>query len=306
MIWSRRRASRQPVSRTDPDQAWKAVDWSAHAKYATIRGRRVRYTDIGSGPAAVLIHGQGGAWQWWLRVMPAMAEHARIVAVDLAGFGESDPIATGDVFGEHVATIVGLLDHLGLPEATIVGHSMGGLVSIQVASEHPARVSGLLLVNAGGANIGAQRLRLIVAGFRVFDAVFSISVIPRLIATRQWLRSALFAAAVHDRRSLSTPLAVEIIPRMAAPGFMQSLQAAASAVNHVRPETITCPCVVVWGSRDRILPLATGHSLAARIPGARLVPLEEVGHCPMVEAPDRFTAVLAGFVREHLNGRAQD
>jgi pimeloyl-ACP methyl ester carboxylesterase len=237
--------------------------------------------------------------------MPTLARHGRVIAMDLAGFGESQPIAAGeDVFGEHIATIVGLLDHLHLAKATIVGHSMGGLVSLKLAGEHPGRVSGLLLADAGGANIHPGRLQWILAGFRLSHAIFSVPLIPRVIARTGWLRSAVFVGGVHDRHSISEPLATEILPGMAAPGFVQSLQAAALAVNHVKPQAVACPALVVWGTKDRILPLSSGHALVSKIPDARLLPLEAVGHCPMVEAPDRFSQVLADFAlsREGYTG----
>jgi pimeloyl-ACP methyl ester carboxylesterase len=234
----------------DPDAGWKAVDWSVHTHQATVRGRRITYADIGSGPATVLVHGQGGSWQWWLRVLPTVSPHRRVIAVDLPGFGGSDPIARGDVFTEHVATIIGLLDHLGLADATIAGHSMGGLVALQVACDHPDRVAGLMLIDAGGANISARRLALIVTGLR-----------PSALSSR----------------------------------FQH---AAAIAVNRVTPHAVTCPSLILWGVRDRILPVSTGHVLASKIPDARFVPLENVGHCVMVEAADQFSQLLIDFTQD--------
>lgn len=269
-----------------------------------VRGRRVRYADIGNGPGIVLIHGQGGCWQWWLRVMPQLATHSRIIAVDLAGFGDSEPIASDDdVMHEHIATVIGLLDHVGLAKAIIVGHSMGGLVSLQLASEHPGRVTGLLLADAGGANVSPVRLQYILAVLRLFNAIFSIPWIPRVVARTRWLRAVIFSAGVHNWRAFSRPLATEILPRMAAPGFMQSLEAAAIAVNQVRPQDVTCPSLVVWGIRDRILPVSTAESLVAQIPDARLVLLDAVGHCPMVEASDQFSQLLEDFAQDPINGR---
>jgi pimeloyl-ACP methyl ester carboxylesterase len=281
----------------DPDAGWKAVDWSVHTHQATVRGRRISYTDIGSGPVAVLVHGQGGSWQWWLRVLPTVSAHRRVIAVDLPGFGGSDPIAGGDVFSEHVAAIIGLLDHLGLADATIAGHSMGGLVALQVACDHPDRVAGLMLIDAGGANISARRLALIVTGLRSFGRIFAIPWVPRVVARARYLRCALMALAMHDPGTLSTSLAMEILPRMAAPGFVQSLHAAAIAVNKVTPQAVTCPSLILWGVRDRILPVSTGHVLASKIPDARFVPLENVGHCVMVEAPDQFSRLLIDFTQ---------
>lgn len=299
------RHSRRPTgSQPDPDAGWQSIDWSAHTQDAIIRGRRIRYVDMGTGPAVVLVHGQGGCWQWWLRVIPTVAKHGRIIALDLAGFGESEPMsATDDVFTEHVASVIGLLDHLGLVKAVIVGHSMGGLVSLQVACDHPARVLGLLLTDAGGANISPGRLQWILAVLRVFNAIFSVSWVPRVVAETRWLRAPLFTAAVHNWRTLSKPMALELLPRLSAPGFMQSLKAAAVAVNHVAPQAVTSPCLVVWGNRDRILPLSTGHSLVSKMPDARLVTLEAVGHCPMIEAPGQFSELLAEFAHDPINGR---
>lgn len=269
-----------------------------------IRGRRIRYCDIGSGPGVVLIHGQGGCWQWWLRIMPTLAEHGRVIAVDLPGFGDSEPMAVGvNVMEEHVATVIGLLDHLGLAKANIVGHSMGGLIALEVACEHPARVAGLNLTDAGGANLGPRRLQGILALLRLFNAVFSIAWIPRLVARYSWLRTVMFAVGVHDGRSLSRSLAMEIFPRMAGPGFIQTLEAAAVAVNRVRPESVTCPSLIVWGAQDRILPVSTAKTLASKLPDARMVLLDGVGHCPMVEASDRYAELLVDFTRDPANGR---
>src|SRR6202007_389505 len=165
----------------------------------------------------------------------------------------------------------------------------------QLTCDHPERISGLLLTNAGGANISPGRLQWILAGLLAFKALFSIPWVPRVVARTHWLRTAFFAAGVNNRQTFSEPLAAEILPYMASPGFMQSLEAAAVALNHVRPEDVTCPSLVVWGAKDRILPVSTSHVLVSKIPDARLVLLEAVGHCPMIEAPDQFSRLLGDF-----------
>ncbi|WP_268932355.1 alpha/beta fold hydrolase [Mycolicibacterium hodleri] len=266
-------------------------------------GRRIRYADIGQGPAVVLVHGQGGSWQWWLRIMPAIASHCRVIALDLPGFGESDPVETDDVFAELAETIRSLLDHLKVARTVIVGHSMGGLVCLRVACDNPGLVSGLALVDAGGGNLGRKRLKLILTAFRFLDALFAVPLLPALIAQRPLLRGAIFAVAVHDSRSLSTPLAMQIIPRMAAPGFTRSLQAGAAAVDEATPEHVMCPSLVIWGARDRILPLSSGRRLASELPDARFAALPGVGHCAMFEAPEQVTELLAEFIRDPVNGR---
>ena len=215
-----RRANADAVQWERTDREWSEIDWSPHVRGAVVRGRYVRYVDVGTGRPIVLVHGQGGAWQWWLRVMPAIARHARVIALDLAGFGASEPVATGDVFEELVATVVGLLDELRLARATIVGHSMGGLVSLKVACDHPGRVDGLVLIDSGSNVIGPARLRAILLGFRLFDRVFRIPAVPRAMARWRCLRAGMFALAVAEPRCMTRSLADELVPRMASPGFI--------------------------------------------------------------------------------------
>jgi pimeloyl-ACP methyl ester carboxylesterase len=291
------------VKRSTLDEPWQRIDWTRHTQDLIVRGRRVRFVDIGSGPPVVLIHGQGGSWQFWLRSLPSMADGCRVIAVDLAGFGDSDPIADGDVFDEHVATIRDLMGELGLAKAVVVGHSMGGLVSIRFTCEHPDRVAGLALVDAGGSPMGPKRLALILAAFRVFNAVFGIRRISEFVARTGWLLKLLFAAAMGDRHSMSTDLGFHIFPRMASPGFIQTMEAAAVAVGEVTPERINHPTLVVWGVKDRILLASAGRELAARMPDASFVALDGVGHCPMIEAPAEFAALINDFAADPQWGR---
>jgi pimeloyl-ACP methyl ester carboxylesterase len=218
-----------------------------------------------------------------------------VIALDLAGFGASEPVAAGDVFAEQVATVIGLLDELRLARATIVGHSMGGLVSLKVACDHPSRVDGLMLIDSGSDNIGPLRLRAILVGFRLFDKVFGFSVVPRAIARWRYLRTALFALAVSEPRCITRSLADELVPRMAAPGFIAGAEAAGRAVAEATPEAVRAPALVLWGRGDRIVPLSSGRQLADAIPHARLVVLDDVAHCAMLEKPAETAALIIDF-----------
>lgn len=301
---SRHRVNTDTAQWERADREWAEIDWTPYIRGAAVRGRHVRYVDVGTGRPVVLVHGQGGAWQWWLRVIPALARHARVIALDLAGFGASEPVAAGDVFSEQVATITGLLDELRLARATIVGHSMGGLVSLKVACEHPSRVDGLMLIDSGSDNIGPARLRAILLGFRLFDRVFRFSAVPRAIARWRYLRAAFFAFAVVEPRCITRSLANELVPLMAAPGFIAGMEAAGKAVAEATPEAVRAPALVLWGRGDRIVPLSSGRQLADAIPDGRLVVLDDVAHCAMIEKPAETAALIADFVRNPLADRA--
>ncbi|BDE15739.1 alpha/beta hydrolase [Mycobacterium kiyosense] len=300
----RRRPNTGATHSEHPDREWAEMDWNQHVRGAAVRGRYVHYVDVGTGRPVVLTHGQGGAWQWWLRVIPAVARHHRVIALDLAGFGASEPVGAGDVFEEQVATVVGLLDELRLAKATIVGHSMGGLVSLKVACDHPHRVDGLMLIGSGSNIMGPARLRAILLGFRLFDRVFRFPTVPRIIVRWRRLRAAFFKLAVAETHHITRSLAAELVPRMAAPGFIAGMEAAGKAVGEATPEAVRAPALVVWGRGDRIVPLSSGRQLAAAIPDAQLVVLDDVAHCAMLEKPAETAALIIDFVRDPRAGRA--
>jgi pimeloyl-ACP methyl ester carboxylesterase len=304
MLRGRRWANTDTAQWERADSQWAEIDWAPYIRGASVRGRYVRYVDVGTGRPVVLVHGQGGAWQWWLRVIPALACHTRVIALDLAGFGASEPVATGDVFEEQVATVIGVLDELRLARATIVGHSMGGLVSLKVACDHARRVDGLMLIDSGSNTIGPARLRAILLGFRVFDWVFGFSAVPRAIARWRYLRAVFFALAVAQPRCITRSLANELVPRMAAPGFIAGMVAAGKAVAEATPEAVRSPALVLWGRGDRIVPLSSGRELAEAIPHARLVVLDDVAHCAMIEKPAETAALIVDFARNPRADRA--
>lgn len=279
----------------DPDAVWRSYDWSAVTHDAVIAGRAVRYVDVGSGPAVMLIHGQGGCWQWWLRVIPELARTSRVIAVDLAGCGASH-VAVGDAFYAQITVVTGLLDQLGESRAFVVGHSMGGLVALTVAADHPDRVSGLVLVNGGAVPVAPGRLGLILAGMRLAHAVLSQPLICRWIAGTGWAYRRFFASAVVDPASVSPALAAILVPAMGAPGFVSTMRAAVRARDAVHPATIGCPTLVVWGARDRILTVGMARSLVAQIRNAELVLFDDAGHCPMIEVPAQFAGELRRFI----------
>lgn len=278
------------------DTAWRRIDWDLHRRACSINGRRVSYVDIGGGPAVVLVHGQGGSWRYWLRVLPALAVHCRVIAVDLPGFGDSDPVVGESIIAEQVASLHGLMRHLGLARAVFVGHSMGGLATMRVGVEHPGTAAGIVLVDAGGSPMGKSRTALVLGSFRVVHAVLSVGWIARTIARNRIATAVFFAPAVAESGSVSEELALELVPRMATPGFLTTMRAAAAELGSIRPGDIAAPTLVIWGTRDRILTVSGGRALAARIPGARFVAIESVGHCPMVECPAEFASLVTDFV----------
>ncbi|HEV2060446.1 MAG TPA: alpha/beta fold hydrolase, partial [Solirubrobacteraceae bacterium] len=136
---------------------WIDVDWRAHLRWVPVRGRPVNVLDIGEGPVVVFLHGLSGCWQNWLESIPPLAGDHRVIAIDLPGFGESPMPAEPISVSGYARTVVDLLDELGVPEATIVGNSMGGFVGCEIAIRFPARVQRLVLVAPAGLSLRHMR-----------------------------------------------------------------------------------------------------------------------------------------------------
>ena len=136
---------------------WRDIDWAAHLRTIEIGGTPLNYVDIGEQDGhrpIVFVHGLSGQWQNWLENIPRFAEQRRVVALDLPGFGRS-PMPrekiTIDYYGRVVAE---LCDRLDLAPAVLVGNSMGGYVSAEMAIHAPEAVERLLLASAAGISQG--------------------------------------------------------------------------------------------------------------------------------------------------------
>jgi pimeloyl-ACP methyl ester carboxylesterase len=278
--------------------AWTEIDWTPHVRKTLIGGRRFQYLDYGEGPVLLLVHGLGGAWQNWLENLPALGREFRVIAVDLPGFGGSDPLPPPAAMETHAEVLAVLLDRLGIDRVIIVGHSMGGLVTVLFAKAHAERCHGMVMVCAGGIELGWWRLQAIVQGFTLFNAVMSRPGVVRALALRPRLRNLLMSGALGDPSAVSPALASQVLPPMAAaPGFLGALSAGSKAVAQARAEDIGLPTLMIWGEQDPILPVKRAQELAEAMPNASFVAFPGVGHCPMMEVPRAFDEALLTFAR---------
>jgi len=277
---------------------WQDRDWSTYIRDATVAGRRLRYVDLGEGTPLVLVHGTGGAWQSWLLNLEALAERHRVIAVDLPGFGRSDALPPAPGMSAYAASIAALLDQLGLRRVSILGHSLGGVVAMRFALEHPERTASLILLDGGGVEMTALRLRMVVGSLIVVNALMGRPAVVRALVRRPRLRRAAMAGYVRDPAIATAALAHEMMSIFAGPGLVRALMSASRDDVGEYAGQIAAPTLLIWGDRDRVIPLAVAQKLAAKLPRARLTTLPGVGHCPMLEHPERFNTLVAEWVDE--------
>ncbi|CDO90222.1 hypothetical protein AWC29_26725 [Mycobacterium triplex] len=282
---------------------WTDVDWGPSIADREINGVRVRYLDCGSGPAVVLLHGMAASWQWWLENIPALAQRHRVIAVDLPGFGHSDPLPAPAEMATHARTVLELLSRLGIESATVSGHSMGGLVAIAMFNADPQRVRNLILVDSGGVPMSERRLAVILVGLRICVGVLRRRFIRHALATKPWVRRLALCAAFRDPGVMSPELAAQTMPIFGGPGSVAAIAAAGRAVNATVLESITCPVLLVWGEHDAIVPPSCAHRMHDKLPNSELVVIAGSGHSPMIEFPDQFRDLVLQFIAARSDTR---
>lgn len=262
-----------------------------------VSGIGIAYDDVGAGPPVVLVHGLGGGrWSWDANVAALAARH-RVIAPDLPGHGQSDKPAIDYRMPTLAATLAGLLDALGIDRAALVGNSMGGLIALEAAIASPDRVSKLVLANAAGATrFPIERLPVDPRRF----VGLPITIRPPEKIVEKYIRFLFVAEAGwpidHSLAKTRETLARDDYPAQAN-AFLRSAIGTFDSEASKHLDAIRCPTLVVWGDADRLLPKES-PDVFAKIPGARLERLPNVGHVPQMEAPDRFNALVSAFLAE--------
>jgi pimeloyl-ACP methyl ester carboxylesterase len=241
--------------------------------------------------AVVLVHGLGERGsQDWAQLIPALARRYHVLAFDLPGFGRSSRGNELYSPANYTALIRHLTQRYLDRPFKLVGHSMGGAISLHYAASHPEDVSQLVLVDAAGI--------LHRAIYAQFLSGLGIELLPAFYPGQDGLLGDLAGRLL--RRAEGLPLDTELvlqIPQARAavlagePTRIAALALVEENFSSLIPR-VRAPTLIVWGELDPIAPLRTGKLLAANIAGARLQVLGDLKHMPMLEDPVRFNAVL--------------
>lgn len=280
-----------------------AVEWSE----TTVHGHAVSYGEAGATgddrPVVLLVHGIASRGQQWEPVMAELGETAHVLAPDLLGHGLSAKPRGDYSLGAHANGLRDLLAALGHDRVTVVGHSLGGGIAMQLAYQFPERVERLALVGAGG--LGREVTPLL----RAATLPGAELVLP--VLTASWLRrSAASLGGLLERARVPLPSVVQEavvgFSAMGDPGARAAfVHTARSVVDpfgqrvdarerlHV---TAHLPLLVVWGRRDTVVPVAHGLALAEAVPGTRLEVFERSGHFPHLTEPHRLARLLADWL----------
>lgn len=233
---------------------------------------------------------------------PALGRY-RVIAMDLPGFGHSPMPRERITISGYARLIDGLLEEFGIGAAAVVGHSMGGFVSAELAIAFPQRVERLVLVSPAGLstyrNPRATRALPALRRTEPIAAAYSARLAPRsAMIKRPRLRDATFGLVTLHPGRLPAALVTEQLLGAGKPGFVQALEAILDYDFRDRLPEIACPTLVVWGDRDRVVTVRDAAVYTELIPGSRRVVYEDTGHLAMLERPGAFNALLGDFLEE--------
>jgi pimeloyl-ACP methyl ester carboxylesterase len=290
--------------------AWRGTDWTAHERDAIVAGRRLHYLDAGGGePCFVLVHGMGGRWQHWLETIPALAEHGRVLAVDLPGFGDSEPSAAGTSLDGFADAAADLARQLGVGRVVLAGHSMGGPIAIRFAARHPDLAEAIVLV-AGAVyqfsallglrkvvRFAAERPRETTAiAMEIATAGLPTSApLRRLVIGSPRLRKLFLSPYMLDPLALPADAVQLVVEGAGARGVLPTVRAIGRSDPRDGIDAVRCPILSLAADADRIAPLPDTEAFQRDAPRARSVVLQGCGHMLMLERPQAFNRSIIDF-----------
>jgi pimeloyl-ACP methyl ester carboxylesterase len=269
-----------------------------------LNGHEFWYLDSGEGPAVLFIHGLTSSHRNWAHLVDKLNTDYRVLAPDLFGHGASDKMMGNYSLGVHAATLRDLLDRLKIDRVTLVGHSFGGGIAMEFCYLFPERVDRLVLVSSGGLGRSVSPL------LRAATVPGAGWLLP-LIASG-WVRRRVEAAgraltSAGWRASSGTTEIWRGFTSLADADSRRAFLATTRGVidpggqtvsaHEYLPMGIRVPTLVVWGTRDRMIPAwhaTTAHQVIA---DSRVVLFEGAGHFPHLDQPERFAQLLSDFIK---------
>lgn len=277
---------------------------SAEERVVDLNGVALRYLAEGEGSPLVLLHGAGDSSLAWSWVRTEIADGHRVYAPTLPGIGDGARL-TDRSSTAYAALITRFMDALGIERAALIGNSIGGLIGLRLSLSDPARVSALGL--AGSTGLG-----------RVINPAFNSVNVPGLSeAALPWWRMP--AGACQRAWGRATMLFAR--PANAPQKWLAEQQRLALLSGHLEAHLATLrahihpggqrenlvdrlyrlqvPTLVLWGARDRVLPVYQARQAVARLPRGRLEIIPECGHLPHIECPGDFVGAVGRFLKEN-------
>ncbi len=243
------------------------------------------YEEYGQGIPAIFLHGFPFDHTIWEPLIPRLSANTRMILPDLRGFGRS-PVTEGVYSMRLLAEdVIHLMDRLEIEKAVVVGHSMGGYVSLAFAQAYPSRLLGLGLVATHAVADNPERRQ---TRYKLAESVAHKG--ARVVASNM-------VKTLTPRQELLDPIN-ELILQAHPTGIAGALKGMAERHDLTGElSNISVPAVVIVGKSDQLLSRESVETTAQMLPKGWLVEIPDAGHLPMFEQPEKFQAALLGFLQ---------
>ena len=251
----------------------------------------IHYEVMGQGEPVLFLHGWMGSWRYWLPTMEAVAEHFRTYSFDFWGFGDSDKDTETHTISDYVAQVLTFLDGMGIARCRLVGHSMGGMVSLKTAIDYPDRVvrvatAGAVIEGSSLAPLLKLTTNQLVTRLFVRPGVVA-GIWTRLMSNIQAGWSRWFQEVVDDSVKSNQEAVLRSVRSMRD--------------TDLRPELpgLKVPALIIHGSNDDIVhPNQADIFKEIVVPMARVVVMKKCRHFPFMDDPETFNRLLLDFLEE--------
>ena len=282
---------------------------SPHTRqHVQLNGRDLAYRELpGSGIPVLLIHGIALNLDTWDDLPERLSTRGiPVLAVDLPGHGESSKGPGDYSLGSMASTLRDLLDNHGIDRVHLVGHSLGGGVSMQFAYQFPDRVASMILESSGG--LGEEAFTgLRAAALPGSELAIKWAINQRTLAGASWLGAKLSRVGVTPH--MLSPRTLQTVSWLGEDDRRAAFLATLRSVVSPRGQRVSAldklhlmegsRVLIVWGDRDPMIPMGHGQAAHELLSGSRFVVFPGAGHEPHTHDPERFAALVAEHVGSH-------
>jgi len=274
------------------------------AERIVLHGNHVSFLRAGEGPPLLLLHGIAGSYETWAPLIPALSEDFTVIAPDMLGHGNSAKPRGDYSLGAYAAGVRDLMLALGFDSATVVGHSLGGGVAMQFAYQFPMHTDRLGLVSSGGLG---DDVNFFLRAATLPGAELVLPLITKAWVTGTGRTIAGWLGAVGLNPGSDVTEIARGYASLADPEARAAFLSTARSVIDHRGQRVSArdrlyladaiPTTIVWGERDRIIPVSHAHAAAEEMPGSELTVFDDAGHFPHLDRPLPFTRGLTRFIK---------
>ena len=249
----------------------------------------VHYETYGRGRPVLLLHGWLGSWSLWRNTIEILGKEFKTYALDFFGFGEASDRSSDFSVNNYVASVNQFMDRLGIVKAPLIGHSMGGTVSLAVSLRYPDKIVKTAVI---GSPIQGQSLNLLLklSGYKgIARIMWTTPVLLKL-----FMRG--YAHYIAKDGSAVGKMLVEDIAKTSMDAFCQSISTLRQTDLTDQIQALNMPVLGIYGKHDKIVNPKQAKVLEEGTPKCKIAWFENAGHFPMMDDPDHFHDTVRDFL----------